>query len=122
MLRRGFLVHDEDGHRNKEFFNAYHNFSDEFISGILLAKVIYRLPLSVVGTYRLRSRSMSTGTVERFYQGPLLRRRVCHPLGPRSISPPKNIPLTCRLLSNFVHIAMDYAQVNGSQPGPLSEC
>jgi hypothetical protein len=122
MLRRGLFVYDADGHGNKEFFNAYHNFSDEFISGILLAKVIYGLPLSVVRNVSIAIKeyvdreSRALFTKVPFFGGAFAI------LWPTLYIPYDPYPSDRRLLSNFVHIAVDYAQANGLQPGFLSEC
>ena len=81
MLRRGFLVYDADGLKHKKFFHVYHNFSDEFISGILLAKVIYGLPLSVVRNVSVALKEyVDRDEAGPFYQGSIFRRRVCHSL------------------------------------------
>jgi hypothetical protein len=122
MLRRGFLVYEADGQKHKEFFNAYHNFSDEFISGILLAKVIYGLPLSVVRNVSVALKayvdreSRVLFTKVPFFGGAFAI------LWPTLYVPYAEFPSDRRLLSNFVHIAIDYAQVHGAQPGFLSEC
>jgi hypothetical protein len=122
MLRRGFSVYEADGRRHKAFFNAYHNFSDEFISGILLAKVIYGLPLSVVRNVSVALKEY----VDRenrvlFTKVPFFGGAFAI-LWPTLYIPHDKSPSDRRLLSSFVHIAMDYARVNGTQPGFLSEC
>jgi hypothetical protein len=122
LLRRGFLVYEAEGQKHKEFFNAYQNFSDEFISGIMLAKVIYALPLSVVRNisvalkgYRDRENRVLFTKVP-FFGGAFAI------LWPTLYVPHDISPSDRRLLSNFVHIAIDYARVHGAQPGFLSEC
>ncbi len=122
MLRRGFSVYEADGQRHKEFFHAYHNFSDEFVSGIMLAKVIYGLPLSVVRNVSVAlkayvdSENRVLFTKVPFFGGAFAI------LWPTLYVPHDKSPSDRRLLSNFVHIAIDYAQVHGVQPGFLSEC
>ncbi len=122
MLRRSFSVYEADGLKHKTFLNAYHNFSDEFISGILLAKVIYGLPLSVVRNVSVALKEY----VDRekrvlFTRSPFFGGAFAV-LWPTLYIPYDRSSTEQALLSNFVHIAMDYARFSGTQPGFLSEC
>ncbi len=117
MLRRGFSVYEADGRKHKAFFGSYHNFSDEFISGILLAKVIYGLPLSVVRNVSIALKEYVDKEGRVFFTKVPFFGGAFAILWPTLYVPQDKFPTDWRLLSNFVHIAMDYARVNGHNPG-----
>jgi hypothetical protein len=122
MLRRGFLVYDADGLKHKKYFHAYHNFSDEFISGILLAKVICGLPLSVVRNVSVALKEYVDKEKRVLFTRAPFFGGAFAVLWPTLYIPHDQSPTERELLSNFIHIALDYAWVNGTQPGFLSEC
>jgi hypothetical protein len=122
MLRRGFTVYEAHGQPYKTLSNAYHNFSDEFISGILLAKVIYGLPMSVVRNVSVSLKAYVDRKKRVLFTKVPFFGGAFTILWPTLYVPYDACPTDQKLLSNFVHIAMDYALVNGAQPGFLSEC